>query len=56
MKLDNLPPSLNTLYCSNNKITQLDNLPSTLKELYCNGNPLIYEFKPTLKNICNLQC
>jgi len=38
--LDNLPPGLQILYCSNNKITSLDNLPPGLLELYCDGNQI----------------
>ena len=49
--LDNLPPTLTYLDCCNNQITSLDNLPPTLEKLYCENNPLIYDFKPTLKNI-----
>ena len=38
--LDNLPPTLEILYCWNNQLTNLNNLPPKLKELYCNNNQL----------------
>ena len=50
--LNNLPEGLKELYCDENKIISLDNLPQGLKVLYCKKNPLIYDFKPTLENIC----
>ena len=49
--LDNLPPTIITLYCHGNKIATLDNLPLTLIYLLCSNNSLQYYFKPTLGNI-----
>ena len=40
VRLDNLPPGLQTLYCYHNKITTLDNLPTGLQELYCYENQI----------------
>src|SRR5207247_1007547 len=37
---NNLPSSLQTLYCYNNKIKELNNLPSSLQTLYCNNNQI----------------
>ena len=44
-------PNLQTLDCSNNKLTSLDNLPIGLQELNCSNNPFNYNFELTLENI-----
>ena len=45
-----LPPTLQKLHCSNNKLTSLPTLPPSLKELYCEGNQLtsLPSLPPTL--------
>jgi Leucine-rich repeat (LRR) protein len=37
---DDLPLTLEILYCDNNLITQLDNLPNRLTTLYCHNNQI----------------
>ena len=40
---ENLPNSLQKLYCSSNQITKLpENLPSSLQKLSCSNNPYLY--------------
>ena len=39
-ELPDLPPTLETLYCSENALTELPNLPPTLKTLSCDNNAL----------------
>ena len=39
---NNLPSSLQTLYCSHNQIKELNNLPSSLQTLSCSNNQYLH--------------
>src|SRR2546425_352087 len=39
---NNLPASLQRLYCYNNQIKELNNLPSSLQELHCSNNKYLH--------------
>jgi len=38
--LDNLPSTLQIVWCSDNQLTSLDNLPSKLQIVWCSNNQL----------------
>jgi len=49
--LDNLPSTLQIVWCSDNQLTSLDNLPPNLQRLYCDNNQLtsLDNLPPTLQ-------